>query len=132
MKLINRDTDYAVRALSYILRKKKKIVTVSELVRELRMPRPFLRKILQVLNRKGFVKSSKGKGGGFILSLPPGEVHLTDLMRIFQGPIRLNECIFRKKICPALDGCPLRKRISGLESRIISELKTITLESLLS
>ena len=68
MKLINRDTDYAVRALSYILRRKDKIVTAAELVRELDMPRPFLRKILQSLNKNGFLKSQRGKGGGFILA----------------------------------------------------------------
>ena len=130
MKLINRDTDYAVRALSYILRRKTNIVTVAELVAELGMPRPFLRKILQALNKNGFLKSRRGKGGGFILALAPRQIYLTDVMRVFQGPVRLNECSFKKRVCPETGACPLREKISGLERRMVSELMTVTLESL--
>ena len=56
MKLITRDTDYAIRALCFIARFKKKIVSVSELVKVLKIPRPFLRKILQTLNKKRILK----------------------------------------------------------------------------
>ena len=49
MKLITKDTDYAVRAIMYIAGSDKKIVSTAELMENLRLPRPFLRKILQVL-----------------------------------------------------------------------------------
>ena len=52
-------------------------------------------------------------------------------MKIFQGPIRLNECKFKKSDCPNISDCLLKKKIDEIEKEVILRLKTITLESLL-
>ena len=131
MKLITRDTDYALRAICFIAKSKKKIISVSELVKELKIPRPFLRKLLQVLNKKGILKSHKGQGGGFQLNGPANKIFLVDLIVIFQGPLKLNECFFKKLRCPNINSCSLRKKIEGIENYVVRELKTITINSLL-
>ncbi len=131
MKLIIRDTDYAVRALCFIAKSKKNRVPVSWLVRELNIPRPFLRRILQVLNQKKILNSYKGQGGGFSLAKPKEEISLIDLMKIFQGHIKLNECLFKKKICPNIKVCKLKKKIDKIEKHVLSELREITLAYLL-
>jgi len=131
VKLITRNTDYAVRALGCIAEQKQEVISADQLVKSLNMPRPFLRKILQTLNKKGLLDSSKGKGGGFTLAVPPGEITLTDVMEIFQGPLRLNECKFKKSDCPHINDCPLKKKIDEIEKEVILRLKAITLESLL-
>jgi Rrf2 family protein len=132
MKLITRDTDYALRALCFIAARRKEIVSVTELVSELKIPRPFLRKILQVLNKKGILKSYKGRGGGFILGVAPDRLFLVDLVKIFQGPLKLNECIFKKMPCPRKGTCRLKKKIDRIEKYVLSELNTVTLRDLLS
>lgn len=131
MKLITRDTDYAVKSLVFIAKSKKDIVPVSTLVRKLKMPRPFLRRILQELNKNGIVKSYKGLGGGFQLALSPEEIFLTDIIKVFQGPARLNECIFRKKICSDMSSCILRMKIDDIERQVISALNSINISSLM-
>ena len=93
MKLITRDTDYALRAACFIAKQNSKIVPVSRMIKELKMPGPFLRKILQILNRKGILKSHKGQGGGFSLGVPPERIYLVKLAEIFQGPLKLNDFI---------------------------------------
>ncbi|MEE9316204.1 MAG: Rrf2 family transcriptional regulator [bacterium] len=131
MKLITRDTDYAIRALCFIAKSEKEIVPVSELNRNLRIPGPFLRKILQILNKKRLLRSYKGKGGGFMLALAPNKIFLADLIEIFQGSLKLNECIFKKRICPDRKTCKLKKKIDNIQKQVVSELKDITLASLL-
>ena len=131
MKLITRDTDYALRAVSFIAGQDKEKITVSKLVNELKIPRPFLRKILQSLNKSGILKSNRGIRGGFLLTKPASKIFLIDLMGIFQGPFRLNECLFKKLICPNIRTCALKKKINAIEKYVLSELKTITVESLL-
>ena len=130
MKLITRDTDYAVRALCFISKQRDEIVSVPELAKKLKMPRPFLRKILQVLNKKGLLISYKGTGGGFKLAAGSEKIFLVDLIKIFQGPFRLNECIFKKRLCPNRKVCLLKKKIDNIEKQVISELQTITLAGL--
>ena len=132
MKLITRDTDYAVRALCFIAESKEKIVPVSMLVSKLKIPQPFLRQILQVLNKRGILKSYKGLRGGFQLAISSKRIFLVDLIKIFQGPLQLNECIFKKKICPNKNICSLRARINTIEKEVILELGSITVASLLN
>jgi Rrf2 family protein len=132
MKLITRDTDYAIRALIFIASHKNKRISASDLVRELRIPRPFLRKILQILHKEGVLISYKGQGGGFLLATSPDKIFLTDLIEIFQGPLKINECIFKRKICPNRNACSLRRKISSIEKQVLSGLRVITLASLLN
>lgn len=130
MKLLTRDTDYAVRAL-LAMAVRKSIVAVSELVVELNIPRAFLRRILQRLTKAGILKSWKGKRGGFVLKRPPGDIRLANLMAIFQGPVRLNECLFKKRLCPNRNTCPLRSEINEIENFAVKKLQLITIAGLL-
>ncbi len=131
MKLITRNTDYAMRALCYIARQRERSVPVPEMVAALKIPRPFLRKIVQTLGREGVLRSSKGQGGGFLLALKPEDVRLADLVRIFQGTIQLNECIFKKKICPNRGTCALKREIDGIERDALARLHKVTIASLI-
>ena len=131
MKLITRDTDYAIRALAAIASVKEKVVSAADLVRQLKIPRPFLRKILQTLNKKGILKSIKGKSGGFSLDADPQDIYLLKLMEVFQGKFKLNECLLKRERCPNISTCPLRKKICNIERYVIRELENVTLASLL-
>jgi len=131
VKLITRDTGYAVTALCFIAVHKKKRISVSELTENLKIPTHFLRKIMQLLNKKQILRSYKGQRGGFVLARAPKKIFLVDLIEMFQGPIRLSECIFKKRICPSIKTCKLKKRIDDIRDYVISELKNITLASLL-
>ena len=131
MKLITRDTDYALRAVCFIAGNKQRITTAKELVKALRIPRPFLRKVLQVLNKKRILKSYRGLGGGFALAGPAQNILLTDLMRAFQGPFQLNECAFKKRICPQRKGCGLKKRIDKIEKYVARQLALISIADLI-
>lgn len=131
MKLIKRDTDYALRAVSYI-GKRGKLTTVGELVKKLHIPRPFLRKILQILNRHKILVSHKGARGGFIPAKPLNKIFLLDLIRIFQGEFKINECMFKKSLCPNIRICPLRKKIDKIENYAFSQFKNVTLADLVN
>ena len=132
MKLITRNTDYAVRALCYIAKQTRGSVSATEMVAQLKIPRPFLRKILQTLSGEGLLKSTKGQGGGFSLSRPQENVLLTDLIRIFQNTIQLNECVFKKKICPNRSTCVLKKEIDEIEQEVLRRLGRISIASLVT
>lgn len=131
MKLLTRDTDYAIRALCFIAQNKKRLISAGVLVKELKIPRPFLRKILQQLNRAGVLSSYKGKHGGFSLAKSADKIYLIDLIKIFQGPLKLNECRFKKQPCFRRKICTLKRRIDVMEKKLLSGLDDITIKSLL-
>ncbi len=131
MKLITRDTDYAIRVLCLIAKyRKDDRVTVEDLIEDLRMPRPFLRKIMQILSQHGVLKSFRGVGGGFLLGRPLEEIRLIDIVRIFQGEFNLNQCLFRKKLCPSRGTCALREKLESIQAYVKRELESVTVASL--
>jgi len=95
------------------------------------MPRPFLRKVLQELNKKGILRSYKGKNGGFVLSTRPEKIYISKLVEIFQGPIKLQEHTFKKKICPEIKSCVLKKKIDEVENYTILKVNSLSIASLL-
>jgi len=131
VKLITRNTDYAVRALCCIAEKKEEVISTDRFVKSLEMPRPFLRKILQTLTKEGLLNSSKGKDGGFSLAVSPEKITLIEVMKIFQGSIRLSEHKFKKSDCPHIKDCLLKKKIDEIEKEVIAKLKAITISSIL-
>ena len=131
MSLITRDSDYAVQAVCFIAEKKEGRVSVRDLVRKLQIPRHFLRRILQVLSKKGILKSYKGRGGGFSLSVRPSFLSLLDIIIVFQGDIRLNGHTFKKKKCPHIRTCRIKKELDPIEKRMIAGLKSITISSII-
>lgn len=130
MKLITRNTDYALRALCY-MSKQRDVVAVDELVKKLGVPRPFMRKILQRLNKEKILESYKGQGGGFKLKIPPAKIFIIKIMRIFQGQVGLNGCFLKKDICPDKNKCVLRKKIHAIEDDLFDRLKQINVASLI-
>ena len=135
MKLITREIDYAVKALIYIAEKsdekEQENISITELVDKLDVPRPFMRRILQKLGNEGIMKSSRGNRGGFELALKPEDVYLFDLVEIFQGKFSMNECLFKKDICPDKKRCILKKKIDSIEDYVGNELKKVSLRTLM-
>ena len=132
MNLLNRDTDYAVRALCEMARRPDDRVTVSELCPLLKVPRPYLRRILQVLARAGILVSFRGKGGGFRLNRTPAAIPLTEVIECFQGPFNLAECLFNGHPCPNCATCPLRKTLKAIERDAAKKLRQTTIASLVA
>lgn len=130
MKLMTKNTDYAMRALCYIARHQhsEKAVTLGELSRKFKIPLPFLRKILQLLHKKGILKAYKG---GFLLARPAEKIYLLELREIFRGPIEISQCFIRKRLSADRTASLLRKKIAQMEKYLIGELKAITIKLLL-
>ena len=120
MKLLTKNTDYAIRALVVLARNRGKYISARVISREERLPYQYTRRILQSLIKEGLVRSKEGGGGGFMLDKDPARVKILDVIRIFQGDIRLFDCMFRKKICRNRSTCVLRRYIQDIE-RIVAE-----------
>jgi Rrf2 family protein len=131
MKLLNKGTDYAVRALLGLAVSRGELTTARELSAGQNIPYQFLRRILSKLIEEGYVSAKEGASGGVRLAVKPEKIGLMDVLRIFQGEIVLSECMFRKKMCANRATCVLRKRIKSIEQKVAGEFEGITLGTLL-
>ncbi len=131
MNLINRDTDYAVRALRYLAQHKDGAVSVARMAPELEVPRPYLRRILQELARQGILESYRGRRGGFRLHRSPEEISLADVIELFQGKLDFPPCVVHGQLCRNSPTCPVRQTIKECEDLVLRRLRHTTLASLL-
>ena len=130
MKLLTKDTDYAIRALLVLAANQKEYVSARKISEEEKIPYSFMRKILLKLYKSGYVKSKEGGKGGFKLKKKPSKIGAVDLIRLFQGNIQFSECMFRKKLCHKRSDCVLRQNIKEIQHLVENKFRGITIESL--
>ena len=131
MKLLTKETDYAIRATMNLARHHDGLVSSRDISKHEGIPLQFLRRILQSLIKGGLVQSKEGANGGVSLKADPGDIRIADLIRLFQGNIQLTECMFRKKLCSNRKSCVLRKRIKRIEDMVTREFESLTIRDLL-
>jgi Rrf2 family protein len=125
--------DYALKALLHlaILYGVKDVVRLQELSSELDIPHKFLEAVMAELQKGGFVKSKRGKNGGYYLDTPPSQIVLGDVVRHIDGPIEPIACVDNcYKDCKDVDHCALRI-IWQKTAKAVSEIvDNVTLQDL--
>jgi len=131
MKLLTKNTDYAVRALLVLGKKPGEYISARDISKQQGIPYQYMRKILGTLIKKGLVVSREGGKGGFRIKKDPAGIKVADVITAFQGDIELSECMFRKKLCAKRASCVLREKIMEIESMVAERFRGITIKSLL-
>jgi len=78
-----------------------KCMTTREIASRIGTTEPHLSKVLQRLSKRGFIKSMRGPGGGYILNCTPAEVELAPIFELLGGSFEPSGCAVgcNKKIC---------------------------------
>lgn len=133
MEIIHRDTDYALRALARMANQSNgEVFLVREVADYEKIPKAFLYKIFQKLNRAKIVKSHRGPSGGFSLAKKPADITIKEIIEAVQGPVAINRCFFETKVCPNMKDCILKDRLGQIQEGLSDFLEDINLERLLS
>ena len=131
MKVLTKNTDYAIRALLALAAKKGSYVSAKSIATEHDIPYQFLRRLLQEMIRHGLIVSKEGVQGGFMMKKDPDTISITQLIEIFQGKVQVSECMFRKQICGNRARCVLRHEIMRIEQVVQSEFEKVTIGKLM-
>jgi Rrf2 family protein len=131
MKFINKNTDYAARALMTLASNKGKYMSVMDISMAQKIPYQFLRRVMQPLIKNKMVVSREGALGGVKLFLNPKDIRIMDLVRIYHEKVELSECTFRGKPCANRAHCVLRKEVTRIEKQAFAEFEKLTIKKLL-
>lgn len=114
-------------------------VLVDDIAEQNAIPRKFLDAILADLRNAGFVRSKKGKGGGFILAHPPAEIRIGHIIRVLDGPLAPLPCASktayrRCQDCKDEDQCTVRLMMievrnaltTVLDGRTLAEMRALS------
>src|SRR5712692_4884117 len=93
MRIVSKKTKYCLTALYSLARSYGSgPVLVSTLAQQGGMPKKFLEQILLVMKVGGIVQSRAGRGGGYELSKPPGQITIGSIIRMIEGPLAPLPC----------------------------------------
>ncbi len=89
--------DYAIKALLYLAIKHDEgaggYSRLAEISKTQDIPVKFLEQIMLILKNAGYVKSHRGKNGGFYISKNPAEIKLGEIIRLIDGPVSPIACV---------------------------------------
>lgn len=109
---------YAIRAVLFlaVAEAETKKISVKEISSELKIPFPFLGKILQDLAKKKILSSSKGPHGGFYLSEENLNSPIIRIIEVIDGLSVFNSCVLGLDKCSDKHPCPVHEEFK--EGRI--------------
>ena len=131
MLRISRRTDYAVRVLiSLAMHREDGPRVVQDVVDEMLIPLPFVKRIVADLTRAGLIASRRGSKGGIWLAKEAEEISLLDVVEACEEPVEISPCIDDPDFCPLSEDCPVRKRWARLRALIRKELGGVSIAEL--
>jgi Rrf2 family protein len=130
--VFKKETEYALRGMVYIQLQNLKDHRpgVAEIAQEIEAPFFFTAKIFQRLVKIGFVRSLKGKGGGFFLDQAKKDLPLKELIIAIEGEELFVGCGFGLKNCDEKNPCPLHFRYATIRDEINRLVSSETIQSL--
>lgn len=112
-----------------LLATSRRRMSVKELASATGASEAHLAKVFQRLGKEGYVFSTRGPHGGFVLAKPPEEISLLDIYRAIEGEPSREYCLLRRESCPfgrCIFGCILKR----LSEEFLTYLSSKTLADL--
>ncbi|MBI1937967.1 MAG: Rrf2 family transcriptional regulator [Ignavibacteriales bacterium] len=123
--------ELGLQAVLFLSIKKEKIIfNAEEVSKELKVPKEFVSKVLQILTVSGIVGSKKGKNGGFYLAKNPNQVKLIDIVEAIDGLDVFKSCVLGFPGCSIEKPCPVHNKWGVLRDEAYKMLSDETLEQL--
>ena len=134
--MLSNKTKYGLKAMLHLAeREGQGGQIVAEIAERQNIPKKFLDAILLELKNKNLLSSKKGKGGGYTLAQPSGQIFLGNIIRILEGPLAMLPCASANAYrpcedCPDPQACRIRAVIQQVRDATAGILDQTSLKDL--
>ena len=122
-------SDYALRTLIY-LNRDDSLSPLSEISKNLNIPKNHLNMVAHKLVKLGFVKSTRGRFGGLQIETHTGGLKVGDILRMTENRIRLVECFQDQVTCPLFPKCKFKNSLNKAVDAFFATLNESTLDEI--
>ncbi|GAA1822750.1 Rrf2 family transcriptional regulator [Actinomadura chokoriensis] len=126
---LTQSTDLALRALM-LLGARDERRSAADLADRLGVAPQHMAKIVQRLRGHGFVKTSRGRGGGVVLASGTPDLPVGEIVRALEGPGEAVDCDHPP--CPLRGGCRLRGALRTAQEAFLASLNRVRLRDLVT
>jgi Rrf2 family protein len=132
MKL-SRKADYALRVLFTLIDQRGTgPLSMTLLAKQNDVPKKFLEHIMLALKGQGWVTSSPGRFGGYVLAVSPERITIGQVIRHFDGLMAPIACVSieQNKACTQAHRCKFRRVFLEVRNLVSRYLDNLTLASI--
>ena len=132
---IRRETDYAFRAVRALYQSEGQPLFSQEIAKAESIPPTYILVIMSKLVNAGFVKTLYQHGdskGGYVLSADPAVMTLYDIYQLFEGDMKISECLRDECKCCHIRTCKVHLEMIRLNNVLIDEMKRKSIKDILS
>jgi Rrf2 family nitric oxide-sensitive transcriptional repressor len=126
-------TDYTLRVLMYCAasQNRKEPVTITEIADSHGISRSHLTKVVQDLGSRGWLETTRGRGGGIRLLVSAKDIHLGEVVRATETDFAMVECFdLTVNQCRLSQHCKLKRVLYQATQSYLSVLDGVTLADL--
>ena len=127
--LFNVATGYALQSLA-AMPEDGSFVMAKDMAENLKLPLPFLAKILQNLARAEILESVRGPKGGFRLARPAHKVSVGEVLIAMEGEGSLDRCVMGFPQCDPETPCPMHDAWAAVKEQVDESMTRATLRDL--
>jgi Rrf2 family transcriptional regulator, iron-sulfur cluster assembly transcription factor len=127
--MLSQATGYACTALAYIALLPGPAL-VKDIAKATNIPAPYLAKIVQVLAKKGFVKTQRGIGGGVSLAMRAEAISLFDICDALDDPCTQTKCMMGNAQCSDERACACHEFWKVQRAQCLNFLQKTTIADL--
>ncbi len=131
--MLSQKARYALHALIVLAEHTgEEPMQIAAIAEEARVPRKFLEAILVDLKKRGIVRSTRGRAGGYLIGKAPKDISFADVIRVIDGPLALAPCVsatayHKCEDCVDEATCAIRKVLLAARDATAHVLETKTL-----
>ncbi len=103
-------------------------ISAKILAQNLKVPEPFLAKLLQQLVRQKYLSSTKGPHGGFYISEKNSLNNVCDILVVIDGHELFDKCFMELDKCDAKNPCPVHDIVNAFKENIYTKFREINLK----
>lgn len=128
--------EYGLRCLLQVARSENaESITIPEIARNEGLTPTHVAKLLMILRKDGFIKSTRGQSGGYTLARAPEEIIVGDVLAALGGKLYDDEFCTKhgteNPICTHAVDCAVRSLWQHVQTTVDSVLNHLTLADLL-
>lgn len=90
----------------------------------------YISRLMNPLNKAGFVRSIRGVKGGFVLAKNPADITLLAVVEAMEGRVAVVDCVTDKAFCAKSNDCSACEMWTGLSAEIRQAMAKVTLADL--
>ncbi|MCE2613955.1 Rrf2 family transcriptional regulator [Flavobacteriaceae bacterium D16] len=130
--MISNSSKYALKAVIFLAlhTDDTRKMSVKEMSKHIKVPQPYIAKLLQELSKRNLISSTRGPRGGFYLNEANKSLPISEIVYAVEGRNQFSSCLLGLEDCDQAKPCPIHHLIGPPRNELLAILEKTTIAHL--